>query len=249
MSGPAAHVRPFGRAEDLDIPFSGTDRPALVTALLSHCGEGMDAEEWWSQRVGTRIAVVARIAALSDGRHSLPVQLRCGGDACGSAFEIALPLDALDAGAGPADCVSLTLPDGRQATVRPPTGSDQRAWSRRSYASRREAVAAITDALVIEPRLSPDDDEAVEAVAAALADHDPLVSFMVSCTCPACGQPHEMAIDLERLALERIAACRQALLQEVHLFASTYGWTEHQVLAIPPDRRARYRELIEGVAR
>jgi hypothetical protein len=96
--------------------------------------------------------------------------------------------------------------------------------------------------------MSPIDSAALGNIAAALAAADPLVSFTVSCTCPACGQPNETTVDLEMLALRRIAARRQALLQDVHALARAYGWTERETLAIPPERRAEYRQLIDRVA-
>jgi hypothetical protein len=75
---------------------------------------------------------------------------------------------------------------------------------------------------------------------------DPLVDFTVSCTCPACGDAQEVAVDLESFALASLARRQRALLQEVHRFASHYGWTESDVLAVPPARRAHYLLLIEG---
>ena len=38
------------------------------------------------------------------------------------------------------------------------------------------------------------------------------------------------------------SAARQTLL-DVHLLASTYGWTEPDILAVPPLRRRHYLEL------
>ena len=74
---------------------------------------------------------------------------------------------------------------------------------------------------------------------------DPLVDFTVSCCCPACGAPNEVAVDLEALALTSLLGRQRALLQEVHRFASRYGWTESEVLALPPARRARYLAFFE----
>jgi len=34
----------------------------------------------------------------------------------------------------------------------------------------------------------------------------------------------------------------------VHALASRYGWTEREILAVAPARRARYLELIDGWA-
>ena len=98
------------------------------------------------------------------------------------------------------------------------------------------------DSLVLGGPIAPGDEAAISASISAM---DPLVDFSVSCHCPACGAPNEVAIDLEMLALERLAARQTALLYEVHRFASFYGWTESDVLAVSPSRRARYLRLIE----
>jgi hypothetical protein len=249
MPSDVPQVRPFGSAGDLDIPLSAADRPAVVTALLSRCSDQRDSEAWWDTPVGTRIASLLRIAAATDGVDAFPVQLQCAVGECQSAFEIMLPVDEAigHPEAAVAERVTVTLPDGKRATVRPPTGNDQREWRRRRYASRDEAAVAIASRLVIEPPMSPIAPTAMDTIAAALAVADPLVSFTVSCMCPACGQPHETTVDLEMLALRRIAARRQALLQDVHALACAYGWTEQETLAIPPERRAEYRELIDRV--
>ena len=98
------------------------------------------------------------------------------------------------------------------------------------------------DSLVLAGQAGPEDEAAVSASIAAM---DPLVDFTVSCHCPACGAPNEVAVDLEALALARLVGRQWALLQEVHRFASHYGWTESEVLAVPPARRAGYLALIE----
>jgi len=249
MSSDAPQVRPFGGPGDLDIPLSGTDRPTVVTALLSRCSDQLPSEAWWGKPVGARIASLLRIAAATDGVNAFTVQLHCAMTECGSAFEIVLPLDEVigDGGATVAEQITVTLAGGRRVTVRPPTGNDQREWRSRRYISQHEAALAIARRLVIEPHTSLD-SAAIDTIAAALAAADPLVSFTVSCTCPACGQPNETTVDLEMLALRRIAARRQALLQDVHALACAYGWTEQETLAIPPERRAEYRQLIDQVA-
>jgi len=240
-------VRPFGRGDDLEVVFDGSDRPSLVTALLARCSEAGDPRGWWAQRVGRRIAVLLRVAAESDHLQAFTVERRCSQPACGTAFEMSLPLDQLDSGSE-ADRIAVALPAGGAVMARLPTGEDQRRWAGRAYASRREAIGAITGALVVEGQVAPDDDAAVAALADALADHDPLVNFTVSCSCPACGETNETAIDLEGLALGHLARRRRALIEDVHALASAYGWTEAQVLAISEERRASYRALVDGAA-
>ena len=241
------HLRPFGRAEDLDLEFERADRPALVTALLERCSAAGDPAAWWTQPIGNRIAALLRIVALSEDSSELTVRLRCPRP-CGESFEVALPIDALGGNGAVTDPIPVTLAEGAVVAVRRPTGEDQRGWRSRGYSSQREATRAMIDTLVVDGHVTPDDESALAALSEALAEHDPLVAFTVSCACPACRVTSELAIDLEGIALERLAARQRALIQDVHVLALRYGWTEREILAIPPARRARYRSLTDEVA-
>jgi hypothetical protein len=241
-------MRPFGRVQDLDIDFADQDRPALVTALLARNSEPSDAEFWRAQPVGGRIAALLRVLAFTEGdRPQLPVRLSCTEPQCGEPLEIALPFDALLAAAPGEDDdtarpVPVSLPGGRSAALRRPTGRDLHAWRRTPCASRHEAVATMLDALVVEGVVMPEDEPAIADV---MATHDPLVAFTVSCACPACGAERDRPIDLETICLARLRQLQRGLLREIHVLASTYGWTEKEVLAIPPARRAHFLRLIE----
>jgi hypothetical protein len=235
-------MHPFGRAADLDLDFGQPDRPGLVTALLARCAQPGDAAFWWTQPVGGRIAALLRLVALTEQRDQIPVSARCVAVACGEAFEFELPLRSLAGGEADTVPLRILLGDGRVLTMRRPTGEDLRRWRAAQPVSRAETLRLMLDALVLEGQLEPDDEATVSTSIAAM---DPLVDFTVSCHCPACGAPSEVPIDLEELALDRLAGRQRALLQEVHRFASFYGWTESEVLAVPPARRARYLALID----
>lgn len=238
-------MRPFGAAVDLDLDFGHADRPGLVTALLAQCGEARDPAFWWSQQVGARIAALLRLVAVTEARDQIALSARCNAAACGEAFEFELPLRGLPGGEADAAPIRLRLGDSRALTMRRPTGGDLRRWHAAQPVSRAQALRVMLDSLVLAGEVAPEDEAAVSAAIAAL---DPLVDFTVACRCPACGAPNEVAVDLETLALTRLVARQRALLQEVHRFASHYGWTESDVLAVPPDRRARYLALIEDQA-
>ena len=232
-------MRPFGHAADLDVDFGQSDRPGLVTTLLANCSDRDDAAFWWSQPVGVRTSMLLRLVAATEGCDDIPLTARCS---CGESFEFAVPLLALPGGAADESPLHLRLDDERTLTMRRPTGEDLRRWRDARPASRTEALRAMLDSLVVAGGVAPGDEVLVSASISAM---DPLVDFAVSCHCPACGAPNEVAIDLEVLALERLARRQAALLNEVHRFASSYGWTESEVLAVPPVRRAHYLRLIE----
>ena len=232
-------MRAFGHAVDLDVDFGQSDRPGLVTALLANCSDPADAEFWWSQPVSVRIAMLLRLVAVTEQREHISLAARCG---CGEAFEFGFPLLSLPGTTADDRPLHVHLDDQRSLTIRRPTGRDLRRWHDLEPGSRADALRAMLDSLVLAGPVMPGDEAAISASISAI---DPLVDFGVSCRCPACGAPNEVAIDLEVTALERLARRQAALLLEVHRFASAYGWTESEVLAVPPSRRARYLRLIE----
>jgi hypothetical protein len=237
-----AAMRPFGDAADLDLDFGSSDRPGLVTALLAQCDARRDPSLWWAEPVGRRTAALLRLLTLTEGRADIALTASCAQTECGEAFEFDLPLSELTEGATDSKPIGVQLDAQRIATLRRPTGDDLRRWRDAAPASRDEAVRTMLDTLLVSGAVRADDEA---RVAESIAAMDPLVAFTVSCRCPACGAAAEVGVDLESLALKRLAARQRALLHEVHRFASSYGWTEAQVLAVPPARRARYLELIE----
>ncbi|WP_338761615.1 hypothetical protein [Massilia sp. METH4] len=239
MHAATVPVRPFGQPPDLDLDFGRPDRPALVTELLAGCCAPADANFWWDQSVSLRTATLLRLAALTDGRDTLPLHARC--TACGEMFGFDLPLRQLADYAAGDEPLRVALGTGRAATLRRPTGTDLRRWREARPATREAAVTLMIGTLLVEGDGSPDDEA---ALAPALAALDPLVDFTVACACPACGAGNDVALDLEALALGRLAASQRTLLEQIHICATHYGWTEAQVLAVPPARRARYLAMI-----
>lgn len=59
-------------------------------------------------------------------------------------------------------------------------------------------------------------------------------------SCTHCGQPSRHALDPAEYLWNEIAAAAAALLEDVHLLASAYGWAERDILAMSPTRRQAY---------
>ena len=245
MSPSVPALRPFGRPEDLDLELASDGLEHVVTDLLTRCSADTPAASWWDETVGRRIAALVQLVAVTEQSTTFTVALRCDRPECDATLEFPIPLEAIQEAAGEAARIPIALPDGNELVVRPALGSDQRSWRRRRYASREEAVAAMLDSLLIEGRVAASDRDAVDAIARTLAERDPLVAFTISYACPTCGVSRDRPIDLERVALERLARLQAGLIEDVHALATRYGWTESEVLAIPPRRRARYRTLID----
>lgn len=234
--------RPFGRADDLDVDFNTTDRPALVTALLASCAAPRNDHYWWGQAVSARTAALLRLLAATDGIDHVGLQARCREAACAAWFEFDLPLAAVLDRLPADEPIRACLPGARLVTLRRPTGRDLSDWRAQRPSSRTLAVEAMLRSLVIEGAVNAEDAPVLGEI---LANEDSLVVFSVACACPQCDGPTEVRIDLEDIALTRLRQRQHALLREVHVLASHYGWTEGQILAVAPARRARYLRLIE----
>jgi hypothetical protein len=235
--------RAFGTAADLDLDFASDDRPAVVTALLAACAAPRDSAHWWSRSVGERIAAVLRVLVISTGVEMLAMQARCPRPGCGELYEFDLPLGRLIAQPQAAEPVRVRLGGERVISLRRPSGQDLGAWRQWRGAPEGELRARMLASLLIDGDAGVDD---APAIAEALSAVDPLPGFAVDCPCPACGVASAVRIDLEAVALAQFARMQRVLLREVHAFAGRYGWTEAQVFAVPPVRRARYLALIEG---
>ena len=58
--------------------------------------------------------------------------------------------------------------------------------------------------------------------------------------CQACGRLGSAQLDAGELLWAQIERGARGVLLQVHLLASTYGWTESEVLSLSAERRAAY---------
>ncbi len=239
--------RALGAPGDLDIDFGSTDRPAMVSAVLSACADPVlapeQAEGMWRLTVSARIGGLLAIWAESTGRDVLELQPRCPVAICRQGMEVALPANALAELAQEAertDHTTLSLPGGRLVRLRRPRGVDQRLWRSTPHATGDSAAIAIMLSLT-EEGLPTAEDRA--AISDAMAAFDPLSCFALEVTCPHCGAELSLPVDLEAVLLSELARLQTRLLTQVDALARRYGWTEDQVLAVPAWRRQRYLTL------
>ena len=87
-------------------------------------------------------------------------------------------------------------------------------------------------------------DQAVTAVASAIADHDPMAETLFDLTCPACGHRWQVLFDPGEFLWAEISALAKRLLTEVHTLARAYGWRESDILSLSARRRQFYLDMV-----
>ncbi len=96
-----------------------------------------------------------------------------------------------------------------------------------------------------KPASRPDlPDAIVEDVISRMAEADPQADIRVTLGCPDCGHEWQMVFDIASFFWHEIAARAQRILGEVHALARAYGWSESAILALSPQRRYLYLELL-----
>jgi predicted RNA-binding Zn-ribbon protein involved in translation (DUF1610 family) len=88
----------------------------------------------------------------------------------------------------------------------------------------------------------------LETADGALAAVDPLAEVEITGTCPDCGAPLAAAYDLVAGWLTALRQRARALLEEIHLLALRYHWSEAQILRLPASRRKAYLDLCWSAA-
>ena len=108
-------------------------------------------------------------------------------------------------------------------------------------------AAAARDALLrrcIIDAQRPVGDDLAAVIAERMAGADPQADITLPVGCPSCGDGWREPFDIASFLWIEIAAAARRLLQVVHRLASSYGWSEQQILALTPSRRHAYLEML-----
>jgi hypothetical protein len=221
----------------LDLDLHNGTRAERVTRLLQTCVPGAGDEVWgWTLHQRTQALLALDLAA---DAPQITLSARCSHEGCGEPMELELELSACALGERARE-TEWRDPSGSAWLLRAPCGEDQRRWE---AADAPPSAAAIARTLLASEREIP--PPWLGPMGAALEALDPLNALELAAICPACGGPNDIELDLEAVLLERAAGRRERLLDMVHRIARAYHWSEAEILALPPARRARYLERIE----
>jgi hypothetical protein len=86
----------------------------------------------------------------------------------------------------------------------------------------------------------------LDAVSQEMEALDPAARVSFAVACPQCGSAWDAALDLGQLLWAKLQAAAERLLFDIDTLARAYGWTERDVLALSPVRRAAYVQLVTG---
>lgn len=217
----------------LDIWEAGAAQPPLarVLALLAPL---------FPETAVAELPVGARDALLLLVREWLfGAQMECIAvcPACTARLEFSLATTALRALA-PATAVQQLDVGGQQLAFRLPASADLLALPPGPAATRRLIERCLVDAPAM---LS---DEALAAVATAMAAADPLLDLRIELACPDCGHRWAAPFDIAGFVWQELDRWARRLLRDVHTLARAYGWSEREILALSSQRRALYLQMV-----
>jgi hypothetical protein len=87
-------------------------------------------------------------------------------------------------------------------------------------------------------------DAALDAVSRQMEALDPGAEVSFALDCPDCGTHWDAPLDIGQLVWQRVQTGAERLFLDVDALARAYGWTEQEVLNLPPVRRAAYLQIV-----
>ena len=209
-------------AGTLDLWQEAEGRAPVERSLALAAVSGRPLEELSALPIGERDALLLELHA----GETLDATAAC--PACGERAEFSVDVRSLVAGAAGA----------RPGAWRPPDSTDVAAAAATGDAESAERV--LLERCAGSAELSPEERA---AVAAAMAEADPLAEVLVDVSCPACGEDFVADLDIGAFVWADVRSRAQRLLLEVDALARAYGWTEAEVLALGERRRGAYLQL------
>ncbi|MGC9535949.1 hypothetical protein [Streptomyces sp. UG1] len=258
-----------GAAELLATWEAGLAEAPTSRALLLHRTARPDADSATlpTLPVGER---EADLFALRRALFGERMQVRLGCAACGEDMEFDLDagefarslggrggsadgpggsVDGGDSSAGATGPVVRVRQDGWDVEFRLPGVADLTAAARaadpRAALLERCLVTAVRggSAVTAADLSAPVQRRIAEAVEAA----DPGADVTLNVACPECGTATRAELDIASYLWTELDAWARDLLLDVHLLATSYGWSEPEILALSPLRRRYYLELCADV--
>lgn len=234
MNTPAASVWLDAWERSMSAP--PVRRPVILLEAMH--GPGAQPASW---PLGRREAALLELRSALFGQ-TLESLAAC--PKCGAAVEFTVHAGELLAAAPEAvpERVEVNTA-GLQAAFRLPDTRDIEAAGAVPAAERRTFLLSLCCTAGGEPA-GGWTEEQLAAATLAMSAADPLGDLSLRLTCPDCAHPWEAPFDTGGFLWLELQAWAARLMQEIHALAAAYGWTEPEVLALPPHRRRFYLECL-----
>src|SRR5690349_2264975 len=143
----------------------------------------------------------------------------------------------------------LTTDDSYEVRFRPVTSRDLEAISRaadvdaaRELLLRRVVRRALHAGAPVDPRALP--DSVVQTLSERLETHDPQAEIPLAMACAACKHEWLALFEIGTFFWAEVNALAERLLNEIHVLAHYYGWSEKEILSLSAVRRQYYLDLV-----
>lgn len=148
----------------------------------------------------------------------------------------------------PADILSLRMSD-YQIKFRLPNSEDLIAISaitEISDAAKQLRNRCVLEATYHEQMIAVDElpDTINQSLIKRMEQIDPHADIQLRINCPYCGHSWDSPFDILAFFWQELTVWAHRLLREVHQLAFAYGWREVDILAMSPQRRKLYLEMI-----
>jgi hypothetical protein len=211
----------------------------LSCALATLTGREPDTLLVATLVVGDRQFLMRQLSALLDDS---PRWLTASCIACDTLFDLSYRPSTLPVKRAGEGFPAISVQIGDQCyRLRLPTGADQAGLDRGKSPDeqQRELLARLLQPAPDVSTLSRQDIEKLDLALEAMA---PEVALQVLTACPHCQAENTIGLD----PYQNLDCSADALLSEVHRLASTYHWSQRDILELPRRRRHHYLQLIDG---
>jgi hypothetical protein len=235
ISGAELTLRELSGAEELMLLGGGSSVPLVVRHLLAALS-GATVDDL---PVGDAESLLLALRATVAG-EAIRAELTCPNGGCRARIDLSFSTAGYLRHRRPRQVRTLAASgewlretNGGDAAFRIPTLRDQV-----EVCGHREPAAELARRCMLgEP--SPRTRKRIERLLDAIA---PTLSDYVEGRCPDCGTAVEVYFDVEQFVLRELREAAADVIDDVHLLASQYGWSESDIVALPRSRRSAYAE-------
>lgn len=158
---------------------------------------------------------------------------------CNAQLEFALDLRALLANTAAAPTEEIVIGGNR---FRLPTSRDLAAVALENAGGVERLLARCA----AQDQPAEWTEEELEAIESQLEAADPLAEILLHFDCPDCGGSFDESLELTEFLWAELERRARRTLEDVHVLAAAYGWSEEEILALSPARRRLYVDRVRA---